>query len=437
MEELRLTFLVFGALAIAGILAHGLWTVRKQRRKDDKPGGQIEHKQSEQQEENSDSDFQSSSYEQELDELGLGPVRVVSREARQEPEFKPVEEPSESDAVHNDEPDMPEPPAFMLKDTPKTQSRESAPDASESQQQETVSESRSAPEVSDKTEHQTPTTDKPEITEQDTGPKFESGDQFEAPEQHKPAAAVKPERKEPTFGDLPTSVAEPEPKFEAQQPESEPETVASEPEPEQKKAPSLAERARQGFSRSASKNRKRRTPKVKEDQITMDFDDQPKEEPKVAESKPAEDVPPEEQEVLVLNVKTPDGKPITGDALLPALLTLGFKFGDQDIFHRHVNSNGKGPVLFSLANMFKPGVFDIDNMEHFTTQGVSLFMILPIDGDPHQVFNMMHNAARKLADEFGAQVLDGRRSALTKQSVQQYVEKIREFERRRMIRRNR
>lgn len=146
--------------------------------------------------------------------------------------------------------------------------------------------------------------------------------------------------------------------------------------------------------------------------------------------------PQPEQEVLVLNVRTPEGEPILGAALLPMLLTLGFKFGDQDIFHRHVNSNGKGPVLFSLANMFKPGVFDIDNLENFETQGISLFMILPIEGDPHQVFNMMHNAARKLADEFGAQVLDGRRSVLTKQGLQQYVEKIREFERKRMIARS-
>jgi cell division protein ZipA len=63
-------------------------------------------------------------------------------------------------------------------------------------------------------------------------------------------------------------------------------------------------------------------------------------------------------------------------------------------------------------------------------------MILPIEGDAHQVFNMMHNAARKISDEFGAQVLDGRRSRLNKQSLQQYVEKIREFERKRMIRRH-
>ncbi|WP_289030250.1 cell division protein ZipA [uncultured Paraglaciecola sp.] len=205
--------------------------------------------------------------------------------------------------------------------------------------------------------------------------------------------------------------------------------------------PSLSEQARNLVKRKKSENtRKRREPKIAEDQMKIDFDvedtkdvTQPQaiEPEKKSKTKPAK--VEQEQEVLVLNVKTPDGDPISGAALLPMLLTLGFKFGDQDIFHRHVNSNGKGPVLFSLANMFKPGVFDIDNLENFTTQGVSLFMILPIEGEPHQVFNMMHNAARKISEEFSAQIYDAKRSLLTKQSLQQYVEKIREFERQRML----
>jgi len=188
--------------------------------------------------------------------------------------------------------------------------------------------------------------------------------------------------------------------------------------------------------------RKREEPNFGDDQMRIDFDDNDTQSSNQASSASSNQAASNEsshtaaQEVLVLNVRAKNDLPISGAALLPMLLTLGFKFGDQDIFHRHVNSNGKGPVLFSLANMFKPGVFDIDNLENFDTQGISLFMILPIEGDPHQVFNMMHNAARKLADEFDAQVLDGRRSVLTKQGLQQYVEKIREFERKRMISRS-
>jgi cell division protein ZipA len=188
-----------------------------------------------------------------------------------------------------------------------------------------------------------------------------------------------------------------------------------------------------------NKINRRIEPKITEDKIHIDYDEprsvtvEPSKKLDEGRSKAETTAPEQPQEVLVLNVKSADDNPILGSALLPMLLTLGFKFGEQDIFHRHINTNGKGPVLFSLANMFKPGNFDIDNLENFTTGGISLFMILPIEGEPHHVFNMMYNAARKIADEFSAQIYDDRRALLTKQSAQQYVERIREFERRRLL----
>jgi cell division protein ZipA len=190
-------------------------------------------------------------------------------------------------------------------------------------------------------------------------------------------------------------------------------------------------------SPSASAGGKRKEPQPPKAQLRTDFQNKGGMNPRQKVQSESQSAPSETpaQEVLVLNVKAVGDQPILGSALLPMLLTLGFKFGDQEIFHRHVNANGKGPVLFSLANMFKPGVFDIDSLENFTTQGVSLFMILPIEGDPHQVFNMMHNAARKIADEFHGQILDGHRSVLSKQGLQQYVERIRDFERKRLANR--
>jgi cell division protein ZipA len=182
--------------------------------------------------------------------------------------------------------------------------------------------------------------------------------------------------------------------------------------------------------------------KLAEEQMRMDFNEsqsqttstpvQSKEEQSSkVDEKPAPRPAASETDVLVLNVRASDDNPINGASLLPMLLTLGFKFGDHDIFHRHVSTNGKGPILFSLTNMFKPGVFDIDNIENFNTYGLSLFMMLPIDADPQQVFNMMHNAARKISEEFGCRILDSNKVGLSKQSLQQYVERIREFERRR------
>ena len=83
-------------------------------------------------------------------------------------------------------------------------------------------------------------------------------------------------------------------------------------------------------------------------------------------------------------------------------------------------------MLFRLVNMYNPGTFDIDNMEQFSTAGVSLFMTLPCDGDG---LSVQHAAqcSKKLADEFGATILDSNREEMTVESVRGYVEKVRSF----------
>ena len=143
---------------------------------------------------------------------------------------------------------------------------------------------------------------------------------------------------------------------------------------------------------------------------------------------------PVANEVLILYVLMPEGQDINGAMLLPSLLTLGFKYGEMNIFHRHQDSAGSGEVLFSLANMFNPGTFDLEEMDKLQTRGLSLFMTLPGPGEALQNFNLMHNAAKKLAEEFGGQVLDGQRSMLTVQTVRHYVERIREFQRQQLLR---
>jgi len=145
------------------------------------------------------------------------------------------------------------------------------------------------------------------------------------------------------------------------------------------------------------------------------------------------DEPSEPELVLMLSVVASTGSTFHGAELLPQLLTLGFKFGSMDIFHRHEDPAGTGPVLFSLANMLNPGTFDVDHMESFQTPGVTLFLTLPNDSDANQSFNMMLNAAQKLARELGGQVLDDTRSVLNNQKIRHYQERIREYERQQLL----
>jgi len=136
-----------------------------------------------------------------------------------------------------------------------------------------------------------------------------------------------------------------------------------------------------------------------------------------------------ETQVIILSVVMPENHQMSGAALLPSLLTLGMKYGEMNIFHRHQDNAGNGSVTFSLANMLNPGSFELDTMETFVTQGVSLFMTLPNAGDPFAAFDQMLLAAKQLAAEFNAQLLDDKRNVMTKQTEQHYVSKIREFDR--------
>jgi len=182
--------------------------------------------------------------------------------------------------------------------------------------------------------------------------------------------------------------------------------------------------------------------KIKRNQLEMNFNDgvntdkvRSEDIPSMSATNetPKEKKPEIDPEVIVISVVMPEGHEISGAALLPILLTLGLRFGDMDIFHRHQDNAGNGKVTFSIANMMNPGTFDLDEIESFSTQGVTLFMTLPNAGDPFEVFEQMMSAAKQLSMEFKAQLLDDKRSVMTKQTEQHYIGKIREFERRNRI----
>lgn len=129
-------------------------------------------------------------------------------------------------------------------------------------------------------------------------------------------------------------------------------------------------------------------------------------------------------DVLVMHVTGINGNSLNGHALLKSILSAGFQHGDMEIFHRHVDPAGNGAILYSLANMVKPGYLNPDTMSDMVTPGISLFMMVPSFGDDQQNFKMMLQSAQRIADDIKGIVLDDDYHMITPQKIDDYKERI-------------
>ena len=136
----------------------------------------------------------------------------------------------------------------------------------------------------------------------------------------------------------------------------------------------------------------------------------------------------EDTTVYSLNVIARADQGFAGDDVLRVLLGCGLRFGDMDFFHLSEAQGGTATIQFSVANMMQPGVFDLENMDELSTQGLMFFLTLPGPHDMAKAFDQMLETAHTVAHSLGGDVYDETRSVMTKQYVDSLRQSIREYE---------
>ncbi|MCU9999169.1 cell division protein ZipA [[Pasteurella] aerogenes] len=128
---------------------------------------------------------------------------------------------------------------------------------------------------------------------------------------------------------------------------------------------------------------------------------------------------------MLLYIVAPENRFFGGELLAQALDNLGFIYGAQQIYHRHLDLSISSPILFSVANIQDPGTFDPYNMADFHTVGVVLFMQLPSQhGDDLTNLRMMIRTAKNLSEELGGFVLTDQQQIFTAQDEQDYLNRV-------------
>ena len=136
----------------------------------------------------------------------------------------------------------------------------------------------------------------------------------------------------------------------------------------------------------------------------------------------------EDTEVYSVNVIARADQGFAGDDILRVLLGCGLRFGDMDFFHLSEAQGGTPTIQFSVANMMQPGVFDLENMDELSTQGLMFFLTLPGPHDMARAFDLMLETAHTVAHSLGGDLYDETRSVMTKQYVESLRQSIREYE---------
>lgn len=113
-----------------------------------------------------------------------------------------------------------------------------------------------------------------------------------------------------------------------------------------------------------------------------------------------------------------------GLRLAQMLENLGFLFGEDGMYHRHLDLTDNSPTLFSVANIEQPGTFDVHHIDEFSTPGVVFFMQIPSPGSNVANFKMMVHYAEEMARVLGGVLLDEQQEIFTKQSEAAYLQKI-------------
>ena len=133
--------------------------------------------------------------------------------------------------------------------------------------------------------------------------------------------------------------------------------------------------------------------------------------------------------IVSIYVAARAGQTLSGPDLVVAAEKAGLIYGHMNIFHRMVDKHPEKGPIFSVANLVKPGSFDLRTIKDLRTPGISFFMTLPGPLSALDAWDTMLPTAQRMTELLDAVLLDAERNALGRQRIAHIREELRAYDR--------
>jgi cell division protein ZipA len=133
--------------------------------------------------------------------------------------------------------------------------------------------------------------------------------------------------------------------------------------------------------------------------------------------------------IVTLYIAARAGEKLHGSDIVVAAEKAGLTYGHMSVFHRLVEGHPERGPVFSVANIMKPGSFDMATIQSLETPAIAFFLTLPAPVSALEAWETMLPTAQRMAELLDGVLLDESRNALGRQRIAHLREELRGYDR--------
>lgn len=133
--------------------------------------------------------------------------------------------------------------------------------------------------------------------------------------------------------------------------------------------------------------------------------------------------------IVTLYIAARAGQKLRGPDIVVAAEKAGMTYGHMNVFHRLVEGHPERGPVFSVANIMKPGSFDMADIQSLETPAIAFFLTLPAPIQALDAWEKMLPTAQRMAELLDGVVLDEQRNALGRQRIAHLRDEMRAYDR--------